>query len=56
MRNDSPLHYREIRFNMYKPKFMELIFEKISLAKTYGDHVLVYGKASKRFGRWKKSR
>ncbi len=53
MRNDSPTHYREVRFNMIKPKVMELLFTKIPLAKTFSDKVLVYGDASKRFGRWK---
>lgn len=29
MRNDSEIHYREVRFNMIKPKVMEVLFEKI---------------------------
>lgn len=52
MRNDSPAHYREIRFNMIKPKVMSFLFEKIPLAKRYNDLVLIYGYAEKRFGRW----
>jgi len=52
MRNDSPVHYREIRFNMIKPKVMSFLFEKIPLTKQYNDLVLIYGNAQKRFGRW----
>lgn len=54
MRNDSPVHYREIRFNMVKPKAMKLLFDKIKLASEYNKNVLVYGEAAKHFGRWKK--
>ncbi|RHZ36477.1 hypothetical protein [endosymbiont GvMRE of Glomus versiforme] len=47
MRNDSIVHYREIRFNMVKPK---IIFKK-----NYNDTVIVYSEATKRFGsRWKR--
>jgi len=53
MRNDSPGHYREIRFNMIKPKVMALLFKEIPLKKKYSKLVLVYGNAEKRFGRWK---
>jgi len=53
MRNDTPIHYREIRFNMLKPRAMKLFFEKIPLTKKYSERVFVYGNASKTFGRWK---
>lgn len=53
MRNDSPIHYREIRFNMLKPRVMSLLFKEISATKKYSHLVLVYGSAGKRFGRWK---
>jgi hypothetical protein len=52
MRNDSPIHYREIRFNMVKPRAMNLLFDNISLKKQYNANVLVYGEAIKHFGRW----
>ena len=52
MRNDSEIHYREVRFNMIKPKVMELLFEKIPMTKKFNDKVLMYGNAPKRFGRW----
>ncbi|MBI3600815.1 MAG: hypothetical protein HY097_09280 [Nitrospinae bacterium] len=53
MRNDSPVHYREIRFNMIKPRIMLLLFNKIPLVKKFNERVLIYGDAQKRFGRWK---
>lgn len=54
MRNDSPIHYRQIRFNMLKPRMMALLFDKIELTQKYSDKVYVYGEASKKFGKWKK--
>jgi hypothetical protein len=51
MRNDSPLHYREIRFNMIKPKMMKLLFSKIAQTGIYNDRVFIYGEASKKFGK-----
>ncbi len=53
MRNDSEVHYREVRFNMIKPKAMNLLFTKIPLSLTFNELVRVYGNANKRFGRWK---
>ncbi len=52
MRNDSAVHYREIRFNMVKPKAMKLLFSKITLRKEFNENVIVYGEAIKHFGRW----
>ena len=52
MRNDSPGHYREVRFNMIIPKVMALLFKEIPKTKDYSRRVLVYGNAGKRFGRW----
>ena len=52
MRNDSPIHYREIRFNMIKPKMMDLLFSTIPLTSKFNDTVFIYGKANKKFGRW----
>ena len=54
MRNDNPPHYREIRFNMNKPKAMRLLFSKITLTKEYNDKVILYGEAIKHFGHWNK--
>ena len=52
MRNDSETHYREVRFNMIKPKVMGLLFAKIPFIKAFNEVVWIYGNASKRFGRW----
>lgn len=56
MRNDSPTHYREIRFNMYKPKAIKLLFSKITLRQNYNEKVILYGEAIKHFGRWVKTK
>ncbi len=53
MRNDSAIHYRQIRFNMLKPKVMGLLFTMLPLTRQFTDKVWVYGNASRRFGRWK---
>ena len=52
MRNDSEIHYREIRFNMIKPKVMELLLDKIPVSGKFGKNVLIHGNAIRRFGRW----
>ncbi len=51
MRNDSPIHYREIRFNMIKPKVLALLAQ-IPLTSKFSNKVFVYGNASKHFARW----
>jgi len=53
MRNDSPRHYRQIRFNMIKPKVMDLLFTKIPFSRNFNNLVLMYGNTVKHFGRWK---
>ncbi len=53
MRNDSEIHYREIRFNMLKAKALELLFSEIPKTKAFSQTVIIHGKAQKRFGRWK---
>ena len=53
MRNDSPIHYRQIRFNMIKPRMMKLLLKEIPFKSKFNKDVLVYGEASKKFGRWK---
>lgn len=52
MRNDSEVHYREIRFNMMKVRFMNLMWEKIPNKIQYRENVFVYWEAIKRFWRW----
>lgn len=55
MRNDSDIHYREIRFNMNKPKALHLLFDQIRLKQNYNDDVILYGESIKHFGRWTKT-
>ena len=52
MRNDTTTHYKEIRFNMIKPKAMKLLYSKITVKQNYNDDVILYGEAIKHFGRW----
>ncbi len=52
MRNDSPIHYREIRFNMIKPKAIKLLSDKILLRKDFNDKVVLWGEAIRHFGHW----
>ncbi len=54
MRNDSPIHYRQIRFNMIKPRMINLLFDKIPLTKKFCNEVFIYGDACKKFGNWQK--
>ena len=62
MRNDSPQHYREVRFNINKIPVMELLLdnilerrnynETILERRNYNETILVYGSAIKTFGNW----
>lgn len=54
MRNDSDIHYREIRFNMIPQKAKDLLFETICKSSQFSGRILVYGEAIKKFGHWKK--
>ncbi len=54
MRNDSAVHYKELRFNMIKPKAMELLYENVNEFKDFSDEIRVYGSAIKKFGNWRK--
>jgi hypothetical protein len=56
MRNDSRVHYREIRFNMVKPKVMGLLLDKVPETKKFNEKVIIHGNAVKKFGRWVKSK
>jgi hypothetical protein len=46
------VHYREIRFNMLKPRAPKLLFEKTTQAEKFSGKVFVYGDAAKRLCRW----
>ena len=51
MRNDSRLHYREVRFNMIVPRAMEMLLS-IEPQQVYSNDVVVYGGAIRTFGNW----
>lgn len=59
MRNDSKTHYREVRFNMLKDKFILLLDDFFpygcdsSAIKEYSPEIITYGKATKTFGNWR---
>ena len=54
MRNDSPTHYQQVRFNMNIRTAMNLLLERIPLEKMLegSDIVAIHGRAARRFGRW----
>ena len=51
MRNDSDRHYQQVRFNMYVPQTVALLFT-ITPNRKFNDQVMVYGRAIQRFGNW----
>ncbi len=55
MRNDSPGHYQEVRFNMRIQPAIKLLLGKIPFEKMLegSDIIAIHGKATRRFGRWK---
>ena len=57
MRNDSPVHYQEVRFNMNIQPAISLLWEGIPQVKMLegADTVAVHGKAARRFGRWRRT-
>lgn len=52
MRNDSPVHYREVKFWLAKKLALDLLLNKINFKRNYNERVLIYGNANKKFGRW----
>ncbi len=53
MRNDSEVHYREVKFWLDSQLVFELLVQSIKEVKEYQHKILVYGNAIKKFGRWK---
>lgn len=49
MRNDSDIHYREIKFWMDREKTLDLLRSKITNKKQVGNSIITYGKAKTRF-------
>lgn len=53
MRNDSPQHYREVRFNMLKLPCCELLASQILNSHRYWDKPIIsYGEAISKFWKW----
>ncbi len=55
MRNDSEIHYREVKFWLSKKLIVPFLFVKIQKLKEYNEKVLIYGDAVKHFGHWGKT-
>ena len=55
MRNDSPVHYQQVRFNMNVIPAIKLLFGHIPITGKLRDSdiVIIHGTAIKKFGRWK---
>ena len=53
MRNDSPTHYQQVRFNMNIQPATSLLLGHIPQENMYSDVVAVHGRAASRFGRWR---
>ncbi|MDI6733301.1 MAG: hypothetical protein QME51_08920 [Planctomycetota bacterium] len=53
MRNDSNVHYRQVKFWLNKKQIVALLFNEITEVKKHNDKVLVYGTAIKKFWRRK---
>ncbi len=49
MRNDSKVHYRQIKFWMDRKKTLQLLKEKIKPAKKKSNRIVTYGKSIKKF-------
>jgi len=54
MRNDSPVHYQQVRFNMRIQPAIRLLFDNIPQVSMLEDSdiVTIHGNAARRFGRW----
>ncbi len=52
MRNDSSRHYQEVRFNINKPKAMEMLYKFVAEKEEFNSEILVYGDAIGKFGNW----
>jgi hypothetical protein len=51
IRNDSSVHYRQVRFNMYSKDALSLLLEapQCIASSPLGEHIVVYGQAIKTF-------
>lgn len=55
MRNESPQHYQEVRFNMNKRPAVELLLTTARQHRNFADNVIVYDNAIRRFGNWRRA-
>ena len=53
MRNDSTQHYQEVRFNINKPRAMEILYKYVTEKREYNDEIMVYGNSIRKFGNWR---
>ena len=51
MRNDSRLHYQQVRFNMIVARAVDLLLT-IEPTRPFNNSVIVHGEAIRRFGNW----
>lgn len=49
VRNDSKVHYRQIKFWMDREKMLDLLKNKIKPARKKSDRIITYGKATNKF-------
>lgn len=51
MRNESAKHYAEVRFNMNKRPFVQMLYSDLK-SSFYSPEITTYGEATKNFGKW----
>jgi hypothetical protein len=51
MRNDSDIHYREVKFWLGKSQTLDLLISKITPAKKVPEKLILYGNAIKKLGK-----
>lgn len=55
MRNDSDRHYRQIRFNMDKPRVMSMLYGFSTDPIEFIPEIMKYGNAIQKFGNWEQT-
>lgn len=55
MRNDSDIHYREVKFWLDKKLTFELLTSQIKMAQNFNDRIILYGKAINKLKRLSKN-
>jgi hypothetical protein len=54
MRNDSDIHYREVKFWLGKNQTLNLLKSKISTSKEVNERLILYGTAIKKLTKYLK--